>query len=59
MSDNDEDDYAFYGTPLPPLDPAEVGGANSRAAKPIPIEEQTVTDERGRRRFHGAFTGTE
>jgi G patch domain-containing protein 1 len=25
--------------------------------KPKRLEEQIVTDERGRRRFHGAFTG--
>lgn len=25
--------------------------------KPIPISDQVAVDERGRRRFHGAFTG--
>jgi hypothetical protein len=25
--------------------------------KPVPIQDQVVTDEQGRRRFHGAFTG--
>ena len=49
----EEEDYAFYGTPLPAIEAAEVG----TRAKPIPIEEQTVKDEAGRRRFHGAFTG--
>jgi hypothetical protein len=27
------------------------------ASKPVPIQEQVATDEKGRRRFHGAFTG--
>lgn len=25
--------------------------------RPIPVSEQVAVDERGRRRFHGAFTG--
>ena len=25
--------------------------------KPVKIQDQIVTDEQGRRRFHGAFTG--
>lgn len=25
--------------------------------KPLSVENQIVTDEKGRRRFHGAFTG--
>ncbi len=43
-----------YGTPLPELDEDE---ATARKHKPIAIEDQIVTDENGRRRFHGAFTG--
>jgi G patch domain-containing protein 1 len=42
----------FYGTPLPPLDP-EVRDDGSY----VPIWKQEATDERGRKRFHGAFTG--
>src|ERR1700753_3759345 len=42
----------FYGTPLPPLDP-DVRDDGSY----VPIWKQEVTDERGRKRFHGAFTG--
>ena len=58
MSDNenyeeDEDVTVVYGTPLPELD--EDSAAKKK--KPIPIEDQIVTDENGRRRFHGAFTG--
>ena len=44
--------YVFYGTPLPPLD------ANTRDdGSYVPIWKQEVTDERGRKRLHGAFTG--
>ena len=43
---------AVFGTPLPEIDDeAQV------KKKPIAIEDQIVTDEQGRRRFHGAFTG--
>lgn len=48
---SDDEDFVAYGTPLEPLEEDE----------PIPtkkpIHEQTVHDEKGRRRFHGAFTG--
>ncbi|PYI25577.1 DUF1604-domain-containing protein [Aspergillus indologenus CBS 114.80] len=44
--------YALYGTPLPPLD-ASVRDDGSYA----PIWKQEVTDDRGRKRLHGAFTG--
>ena len=58
MSDNenyedDDDVTVVYGTPLPELD--EDSAAKKK--KPIAIEDQIVTDENGRRRFHGAFTG--
>ena len=43
-----------YGTPLPALTEDE---ATARKHKPIALEDQIVTDENGRRRFHGAFTG--
>src|ERR1700760_4640900 len=42
----------LYGTPLPPLDP-DVRDDGSY----VPIWKQDATDERGRKRFHGAFTG--
>ncbi len=45
---------ASYGTPLPAL---EEDDATTRKHKPIALEDQIVTDENGRRRFHGAFTG--
>ncbi|KAL9050315.1 MAG: hypothetical protein Q9162_006703 [Coniocarpon cinnabarinum] len=44
--------YVFYGTPLPPLDP-EVRDDGSY----VPIWQQEVRDDRGRKRLHGAFTG--
>jgi G patch domain-containing protein 1 len=43
--------YAVYGTPIP-LDP-EVRDDGTY----VPIWKQEVTDEQGRKRFHGAFTG--
>ncbi|KAJ1082895.1 hypothetical protein NDU88_003058, partial [Pleurodeles waltl] len=51
-SDAEEEDFVTYGKPLEPLEEDEP------AKKPIPIQEQTVKDEKGRyKRFHGAFTG--
>ncbi|QDS74340.1 hypothetical protein FKW77_004554 [Venturia effusa] len=47
-----ESPYAFYGTPIPPLD-AEVRDDGSY----VPVWQQEVRDERGRKRLHGAFTG--
>jgi G patch domain-containing protein 1 len=44
--------YAFYGTPLPPLDDSVRDDGSF-----VPIWKQEVTDERGRKRLHGAFTG--
>ncbi|KAJ5682246.1 hypothetical protein N7462_005411 [Penicillium macrosclerotiorum] len=44
--------YAFYGTPLPPLD----AGVRDDGSY-MPVWKQEVTDERGRKRLHGAFTG--
>ena len=42
-----------YGTPLPEVTEEESG----KRRRPIQVEDQIVTDENGRRRFHGAFTG--
>ncbi|KAI9821983.1 MAG: hypothetical protein M1826_000595 [Phylliscum demangeonii] len=44
--------FVAYGTPLPPLDP-DVRDDGSY----VPIWKQEVTDDRGRKRLHGAFTG--
>ncbi|KAM9607352.1 G patch domain-containing protein 1 [Trichechus inunguis] len=50
-SDSDED-LVSYGIGLEPLEEGE------RPKKPIPLQDQTVRDEKGRyKRFHGAFSG--
>ncbi|XP_076855313.1 G patch domain-containing protein 1 [Brachyhypopomus gauderio] len=52
-SDGESDeDFVSYGTPLEPFEEDEP------IRKPIPVQDQTVKDEKGRyKRFHGAFTG--
>ncbi|NXH20371.1 GPTC1 protein, partial [Bucco capensis] len=51
-SDSEEEDLVNYGTGLQPLQEGE------RIKKPVPLQEQTVKDAKGRyQRFHGAFTG--
>ncbi|CAK3961648.1 G patch domain-containing 1 [Lecanosticta acicola] len=44
--------YALYGTPLPAYDPEARDDGSY-----VPVWKQEVTDERGRKRLHGAFTG--
>lgn len=44
--------FVFYGTALPPQN-HEVRDDGSY----VPLWKQEVTDERGRKRLHGAFTG--
>ncbi|KAK1755669.1 hypothetical protein QBC47DRAFT_413411 [Echria macrotheca] len=44
--------FVVFGTPLPPLDP-DVRDDGSY----VPVWKQEVRDEKGRKRFHGAFTG--
>lgn len=51
-SQEQQSPYVLYGTPLPILDP-EVRDDGSF----VPVWKQEVTDERGRKRLHGAFTG--
>ncbi|XP_007244933.3 G patch domain-containing protein 1 [Astyanax mexicanus] len=52
-SDGESDeDFVTYGIPLEPLEEDEP------LRKPVPLQDQTVKDEKGRfKRFHGAFTG--
>ncbi|XP_013380300.1 G patch domain-containing protein 1 [Lingula anatina] len=50
-SDSDEDTFVTIGTPLEPL----VEDAPRKKAPQV--QDETVRDEKGRRRFHGAFTG--
>lgn len=54
--DEEEGDefFGMFGTPLDPLGEEE---AAPKKLKPIRIEDQIATDDQGRRRFHGAFTG--
>lgn len=44
--------FAIYGTPLPPFDPETRDDGSY-----VPVWKQEVTDERGRKRLHGALTG--
>ncbi|XP_071519964.1 G patch domain-containing protein 1 homolog [Panulirus ornatus] len=52
MSDSDEEDLAYYGTPL-----EEISEDDVHIRKAPRIEDQFARDKQGRRRFHGAFTG--
>ena len=47
-----ESPFVAYGTALPHLD-SEARDDGSY----VPVWKQEVTDERGRKRLHGAFTG--
>ena len=44
--------FVVYGTPLPPLDESIRDDGSY-----VPVWKQEVTDEQGRKRLHGAFTG--
>ena len=52
--EDDSDHFVIYGNALPTLEEED---ASAKKMKPIHIEEQVATDDQGRRRFHGAFTG--
>ncbi|CAG9828095.1 unnamed protein product [Diabrotica balteata] len=52
MSDEEEEHFCFFGTPLEQYDEDSFP-----KKKPISVEDQIATDAQGRRRFHGAFTG--
>ena len=43
QNEDDDDNCVHYGTAFPPLDEDE-----QPIRKPVPIHEQTVTDERGK-----------
>ena len=51
--DDEGDSCVLIGTPLLDLLDEDVKFSN----KPKRVDEQIVTDEKGRQRFHGAFTG--
>lgn len=44
--------FVLYGTPLPQVDEHTRDDGSF-----VPVWKQEVTDERGRKRLHGAFTG--
>ncbi|KAK6101856.1 hypothetical protein QQG55_6190 [Brugia pahangi] len=46
--------WVIYGTELEELSD---GTSSVNTIRPLAIEEQVVKDEKGRKRFHGAFTG--
>ncbi|KAG8144048.1 hypothetical protein E2320_001174, partial [Naja naja] len=51
-SDEEDEELVTVGTPLELLEEGE------RIKKPVPLQDQTVKDEKGRyKRFHGAFSG--
>ncbi|KAM8945992.1 G patch domain-containing protein 1 [Pelodytes ibericus] len=51
-SDGEVEDFVSYGKPLEQYEEGE------KLKRPIPLQEQTVKDEKGRyKRFHGAFMG--
>ncbi|XP_032236902.2 G patch domain-containing protein 1 [Nematostella vectensis] len=51
MADSDDEDFVYLGTAFKQFEP------DAPRKKAVPVHEQVVTDDRGRRRFHGAFTG--
>lgn len=60
--DSDEEDFVFFGTPIEREE--DVSSRKKKAIaeasgqlRTLPAWKQEVTDEEGRRRFHGAFTG--
>ncbi|XP_010454588.1 PREDICTED: G patch domain-containing protein TGH-like [Camelina sativa] len=59
---SDEEDFVFHGTPIEREEEIvsrkkkAVAGASGNL-RTLPAWKQEVTDEEGRRRFHGAFTG--
>lgn len=60
--DSDEDDFVFYGTPIEREEEftsrkKKAIAESSGQLRTLPAWKQEVTDEEGRRRFHGAFTG--
>lgn len=57
-ADSDSDDYVVVGTPIEMADTVTRAKAAAGAvARAPPVWQQVATDEQGRRRFHGAFTG--
>ncbi|KNA14912.1 hypothetical protein SOVF_103150 isoform A [Spinacia oleracea] len=60
--DSDEEDLVFFGTPIEREEDLtsrkkKALAVASSQLRTLPSWKQEVTDEEGRRRFHGAFTG--
>ena len=49
--DDEDDSFVTIGTPF------EVPDEEESRKKPLSVQEQIAVDSKGRRRFHGAFTG--
>ena len=60
MTDSDNE-YIVYGTPLvdeeATVRTAAGGKKDPSLTRSAPVHQQTATDDQGRKRFHGAFTG--
>uniref|UniRef100_A0A915KDN5 G-patch domain-containing protein n=1 Tax=Romanomermis culicivorax TaxID=13658 RepID=A0A915KDN5_ROMCU len=54
MAQQQLNSLSIFGRSFEDLDESDQDGISK---KPLNIENQIVTDEKGRRRFHGAFTG--
>lgn len=62
MVDEANEDYIYYGTPIEREEELSAGHKRKMTLdagqmRRLPPWKQEVTDEEGRRRFHGAFTG--
>jgi hypothetical protein len=63
MASDSDEDLVFYGTSLQDQEEAgpfrKIGQAllDPATVRAAPVHQQEVTDDQGRRRFHGAFTG--
>lgn len=56
--DDDYEDYVFYGTALEDQQEGrKIQTTDASELKALPVWKQEVTDDQGRRRLHGAFTG--
>jgi G patch domain-containing protein 1 len=60
--DNEPEDYVFYGTKLHDEDGEATALPSGTRSDPstvrsLPVHQQVATDDQGRKRFHGAFTG--
>ncbi len=62
QADSDEDDYCHFGTRIADEIESRAGAfrkpvQDQASTRALPLHKQEATDEQGRKRFHGAFTG--